>query len=477
MNSNLHNRDDISSGIKSRSIIIMPDGQEIELNLADENQVKEILNQVGDDELSAYVQAEELKGQNRGEPPSIKAMVQQGFVDYEPSSDSGHFRLYPKGHLIFELLKDWAQEIALNRLQAMQIDSPLIYNWKDPEIREQAGSFHENHYQVRIPNEPDKEFILRFAGDFGLFKIMKSAQFSYKSLPLRVYEFSKSFRYERSGSLSGLKRLRAFHMPDIHCFCADVNQGWNEYQELYRKYSDLAESIGVKYAICFRIVDSFYDDYKEKIVELLNYSKKPGFIEILSKMKHYWAVKHEFQAIDSVGGNVQLSTVQLDVKDADVYGIRYANRDGQRKGCIICHSSIGSIERWMYAILEDAFKKEKPELPLWLSPTQLRLLPISDKFVDYCSNLHFDKIRVDIDDSDEPIGKKIARANKEWIPYVAVIGKDELINDTLNVNERSSGTREQLSKEQLETKIRLLCEQLPFRQLSLPKLLSRRITF
>ncbi len=104
-------------------------------------------------------------------------MQQHEFIDYEPASDSGNFRMYPKGHFLFNLLKKWSDEIALNRLGAMQIESPLIYNWADEEIRAQAGSFHENHYGVSVPDDPDKEFILRFAGDFGLFKIMKQARF------------------------------------------------------------------------------------------------------------------------------------------------------------------------------------------------------------------------------------------------------------------------------------------------------------
>jgi len=100
--------------------------------------------------------------------------------------------MYPKGHFLFKQLREWADEIALNRLGAMQIESPLLYNWSDPVIRSQADSFHENHYQVSCLDDPDKKFILRFAGDFDLFKSMKQVRFSYRMLPLRVYEFSKS---------------------------------------------------------------------------------------------------------------------------------------------------------------------------------------------------------------------------------------------------------------------------------------------
>ncbi|MFB6216221.1 MAG: aminoacyl--tRNA ligase-related protein, partial [Candidatus Aenigmatarchaeota archaeon] len=131
----------------------------------------------------------------------------------------------------------------------MVIDTPVLYDWDEPDIREQGSSFHERHYTVSAPDKPEKEFILRFAGDFGLFRIMRDATVSYKNLPLNIYEFSKSFRYEQKGELSGLRRLRGFHMPDIHSFTKDVEQGWDVYQDLYEKYNDLAEGTGVEFVV------------------------------------------------------------------------------------------------------------------------------------------------------------------------------------------------------------------------------------
>ena len=114
---------------------------------------------------------------------------------------------------------------------------------------------------------------------------------------------------------------------------------------------------------------SQYDiENKPFIVKLLKLVKRPALIELLPERKHYWVLKHEFQVIDSVGGNAQLATVQLDMEDSERYGIRYVDEKGEKKGCIILHSSMGSIERWMYALLEEAAKAQKagkaPSLPL-----------------------------------------------------------------------------------------------------------------
>jgi threonyl-tRNA synthetase len=476
-NHKLKNREQIVNEIESKHLILMPNGDEKILNFKNLKEVNEILEMIGDKELKDYINSEEIKGQPKKEPPSIKAMQKLELIDYENASDSGNMRFYPKGNLIFKLLKKWADEIALNRLNAMQIESPVIYDWEDEEIQKQAESFHERHYIVRIPENERKKFILRFAGDFGLFKIMKKAQYNHKMLPLRIYEFSKSFRYERSGELSGLKRLRAFHMPDIHCFCKNQEQGWEEYQHLYRNYADLADGAKVKYAIGFRVVQEFYDRYKEKILELINYSKRPAFIEILSEMKHYWAIKNEFQAIDSVGGNVQLSTIQLDVKDAEIYGIKYMDKDGSKKNCVICHSSIGSIERWMYSILEEALKKEKPVLPVWLAPSQLRLIPVSEKYIEYCKSLKLEKVRFDIDDSKDSLGKKVMKANKEWIPYIVVVGDKEIESGRFKVNCREEGDVKEMQILELEEMIKKKCKGMPFERIAVNKLLSQRPIF
>ncbi len=470
-------RGDVVKDISSRHFIFMPEGTEISIDLARPDEVLRVLADVGCRPLESYVISEELKRPPAKEPPSIKVMQGHELVGYEPSSDSGNFRFYPKGYLIFELLRDWAYDIAVNRFKAIQVDSPLLFDWADPQIREQAGTFHERHYTVKAPDHPEKEFILRFAGDFGLFKIMKDATISYRNLPLRMYEFSKSFRYERDGELSGLKRLRTFHMPDIHCFCRDIEEGWNEYQELYRNYSDLCDSSSVEYAVVFRMVASFYAQHKDRIADLVKYSNMPAFVEVLSEPKHYWAVKNEFQGVDSTRSCIQLSTVQLDVKDAAVYGIDYTDKDGGKKGCIICHSSIGSIERWYYSLLEEALKKETPTLPVWLSPTQVRIIPVSEKQLDYCKYLDIDGVRVDVDDGDDTLSRKIARASMEWVPYVAVVGEKEVESGLFSVSIREGGKRATMSKDELAREVKKKCAGRPHRPLPLPKLLSQRPVF
>jgi len=474
-------RDEIVKQIQKKHLILTPKGEEIQIDLKKIEELKKVLKKLGDNALHRYIWAEELKNIPRKEPPSIKAMQRQELIDYEPAADSGHFRFYPKGAIIYDLLIDWAYEIAVKRFGAMKIETPLIYDWSQKDIKEQGESFHERHYIVKVAGNKNKEWVLRFAGDFGLFRMVKDSMISYKNLPIRIYELSKSWRYEKSGELSGLRRLRAFTMPDIHSFCKDLESGWEEYKELYKRYDDLARGTKVEYAIVFRIVDEFYERYKDQIIEMLKYSGRPAFIEVLSKMKHYWAVKHEFQGIDAVGGNCQLSTVQLDVVDAKRYGIVYTDKDGKEKGCTICHSSIGSIERWIFSILENALKSERPTIPVWLSPTQVRLIPIANSHLNFCKEiceeLNKQNIRCDIEDREMTLGKKIREANQEWIPYVVVVGDKELKSKKLQVNLREENEKQEMTKEELVKEIKEKTKGMPQKELWLPKLLSKRPIF
>lgn len=465
-------REDVVKDIKSEYYVLTPDARELKIDL---DKVEENTELDEYPSLKKYILHEEVGGKVSKEPPSIKAMQRLELVDYEPSSDSGHFKLYPKGRLVFDLLHQWAN-MGAKKLDCIQIDTPIMYDWGEPDIRGQGQSFHERHYMVHPPGEK-REFVLRFAGDFGLFRMMRDANISYRHLPVRVYEFSKSFRMEQRGELSGLKRLRAFHMPDIHAFARNMEEAWKEYEAIFLNYTEFANATNVEYAVAFRIEQDFYEQAKEKLMDLLMAIQRPAFIEVLSGRKHYWVIKLEFNGLDSVGGSCQLSTVQIDVEDAERYGITYTDSDGSKKGCIICHCSIGSIERWIYSLLEDALKKDKPELPFWLAPTQIRLIPVGEEYVKDCLTIA-DALpgRIDVDDRDMNVGKKIREAEREWINLIIVYGEKEQASGKLPVRLRSGEIKE-LGLKDLKYEIDAGIRGYPYDDLAMPKKLSQRLIF
>ncbi len=409
--------------VESKTVVMRLDGK-----------MDDLASAVGDQEqnlkLREFLKRESgVFTQETKKPAHIEIMQQQELVGYEPASDTGHFRFYPKGALMKDLLSDLAEDVAIRQIGATKIETPLIYR-NEGAVKEQAASFHESDYHMR---EDGKELILRFAGDFGLFNMIKDVRAGEKQLPLRVYEISPSFRREKRGSCAGLKRLRGFTMPDIHCFCGDLEQGMNEFARLHRFYDQFLKDSGLEFALGFRTTKDFLAENNGFILDRLKESKQDALVEVLDSMKHYWVLKNEFQYIDTSKDNIQLSTVQLDISDAARYGLNYTASDGSKKPFTIVHSSMGSIERIMGAILEERAREMtsgvKPTFPYWLSPTQLRLIPVNEKHLPYVESIAAGLsgvARVDIDDRGESIGKRVRAAEKEWVPYYAVIGDNEL---------------------------------------------------
>jgi len=180
-----------------------------------------------------------------------------------------------------------------------------------------------------------------------------------------------------------------------------------------------------------------------------------------------------------------LTTVQIDVENADTYDIWYVDSEGKKQRPLFTHASIsGSIERVMYALLEkEAIRMsrgEKAMLPLWLAPTQVRIIPISEKHVEFAEEVVSqlgENVRADVDDSSESLGKKIRNAQKEWIPYIAVIGDNEMEAGKVMVTIRESGEKKEMNGIELRSIIEEKTMDMPFEKLSLPKLISKRPTF
>jgi len=457
----------------SEFIILYPSGMEAKLTSWE---------QIEDKDLRIFVRNEVFGKPSSGRSPvHIELMRRLELIDYEPASDVGHFRFYPEGTLVKRLIEELAFKIA-NKIGAMEIETPLIYRLTVPAIAEQAEKFRERGYRFEIDNIP---FTLRFAGDFGLFQMMRNMTISKRHLPISFYEISPSFRLEQRGECVGLRRLRGFTMPDIHTFAADLDQALDVYKLYFREYDGLLKKLKIDYVVAFRVVKEYYKQFKPHILDMLRYVNKPALIEILPRMKHYWAMKHEFQFIDKSEGSGQISTVQLDVEDSARYGIYYIAENGEKRPGIIIHTSMGSVERMIYAILEQAAKMIdnglKPMLPLWLAPVQVRVFPITERAMDFAEEVvqSFlkDKIRADLDDRDLSLAKKVREAERRWIPYLAFIGEKELEKKELTIRRRQDGAEYPSTVSSLKEEIKKECKGMPYRPLNLPYRLSKRPRF
>jgi len=308
---------------------------------------------------------------------------------------------------------------------------------------------------------------------------------------MKLYELTRySFRREKSGELVGLRRLRAFTMPDCHAFCANLEQAKEEMKKRFKLCMEiLEEGLGLTkedYELAIRFTKDFYEENRDFVVSLVKMFGKPALIEMWEERFFYFILKWEFNFVDNMNKASALSTDQIDIENAERYGITYVDEDGQKKYPLILHCSpSGAIERCVYAMLEKAYKEQKegkvPTLPLWLSPTQVRVIPMSEKFLPeaekIAKKLEENCIRVDIDDRQLTLQKRVREAEREWIHYIVVVGQKEAETGVLAVRDRLARKIRQMKIEELISEITGKTEGKPFSQLSLPKHLSRRAQF
>jgi len=420
------------------------------------------------------------------EPPHVKIMLEQELVDYEEGSDPGNLRYYPKGRLIKSLLENYVTEKVIE-YGAMEVETPIMYDFEHPALEKYLNRFPARQYVVK---SGDKRFFLRFAACFGQFLIKKDATISYRHLPLRMYELTRySFRREKRGELSGLRRLRAFTMPDMHTVAKNLQQAMEEFKKQYKLSMEVLKGVGLTpedYEVGIRFTEDFWNENKDFIVDLTRIIGKPVLIEMWKQRFFYFILKFEFNFVDNLDKAAALSTVQIDVENSQRFGITYYDEEGQEKYPLLLHCSpSGAIERVMYAILEKQAKLmkkgKKPMYPLWLSPIQVRVIPVSERYLDYAlyiaGKLEGAKIRVDVDDRNERLNKKIREAEKEWIPYIIVVGENEKRMGVITVRKREDNKQYEIHVEDLIKEIRQKTEGFPHKPRPLPPLVSMRPKF
>ncbi len=416
------------------------------------------------------------------EPPHVGLMQRLELVDYEPGSDPGNLRYYPKGRLIKGLLEEWVNDNVAD-YGGMEIEAPIMYDFEHPSLKSYLHRFPARQYVIQTPN---KRVFLRFAACFGQFLMLHDATISYKNLPLRLYEMTKySFRVEQRGELSGLRRLRAFTMPDCHAFVADVEEAKKEIMIRFDLARRIQEGIGLDIPedleLALRVTKDFWNESKDFLVEMVKKWGKPALVEMWDEKIFYFVFKYEWNYVDNLDKASALTTDQIDIENGERYDIRYTDREGNEKHPVILHlSPSGAIERMMYALLEKAYKDSqkgiKPSLPLWLSPTQVRFIPVSKEHLSFLEKIEIEGVRYDIDDRNETLAKRIRAAEKEWVPYIAVVGDKEIENKTFSVRKRNGGNKE-MCLEDIISEIKERTKGKPFKKLPLPIKLSKRPIF
>ena len=418
------------------------------------------------------------------QPPHVKLMRKLGIADYEPASDSGNMRFYPKGRLLKSLLEQFVTK-KVSQYGGLEVETPIMYDSHHPSMESYFNRFPARQYNIK---SDQKELFLRFAACFGQFLMTKDFQISYKNLPLKLYELTRySFRREKSGELVGLRRLRAFSMPDCHAFCQDIDQAKIEFLKRLNLSVSVMEEIGIStekdLEMAIRFTNGFYTNNKEFVQHLVTKIGKPVLVEMWDDRFFYFVLKWEFNFLDNSGKASALATDQIDIENGERYGITFIDELGNKKNPIILHNSpSGAIERVIFALLEKSARMMKegktPYLPIWLMNTQVRLIPVRDDFIPKCvellEHLKINSIRTDIDDREDTLSKKIRDAETEWIHYTLIIGEKEVATNSISVRDRLKKTNYSTRLDELIDIVKEPMKDKPYLPINLPEYLSKR---
>ena len=347
---------------------------------------------------------------------------------------------HPNGMIIRNELEDYWRKIH-REYGYQEIKTPMILS---RSLWEQSGHwdhYRENMYFTQID---ELDFAIKPMNCPGGMLVYKTKPHSYKELPIRAGELGLVHRHELSGALHGLFRVRCFTQDDAHIFMMP-SQIKEEIQNVIKLSDQVYGTFGLKYhaELSTRPEDSMGDaETWEKTTNALRDAMEDFGLEYVVNEGDgaFYGPKIDFHLTDSIGRTWQCGTIQLDMQLPEKFDLTYTGEDGLKHRPVMIHRVVyGSIERFIGILIEHY----AGAFPAWLAPTQVRILPITDKHVAYAKELN-DKIfalglRVYLDDRNEKIGYKIREAQVQKIPYMLVIGDKEVEEATVAVRRRSEG--------------------------------------
>jgi threonyl-tRNA synthetase len=434
-----------------------------------------------ENDLKMLVEKEALKIGLAGGKPRFLDYCRKFGLEWEPYSDVGHMRYEPEAALMFDLVAEYSWIVANSLdMPVFGVRGTNMFDLSVRPVKEHADLYGARLYQVNID---EKSYVLRYAACHQQFSMLKDWSISYRHLPFGTFEVADSYRLEQSGELLLCFRVRKLHMPDLHVLSRDIEESKASAMRLHRKIYEEIGKLGRDYVSIYNTTKSFYEQNKAFFRELVAVEKKPVLLSFVPESIYYWVINVEYTIIDELGRPREIATFQIDVGNAKRFGISYTDPNGNKQYPPIIHSAlIGTVERYIFAALDTAVKLEKegkvPSLPLWLTPVQLRIIPVTGDLKEYAINLMTKieeaGVRVDLDDRPESISKRVRDAEVNWVPYIAVVGEREVETGLLNVRKREEGERASMSVDAVVAEITERTKGYPHIGLKMPRLLSQR---
>ena len=355
----------------------------------------------------------------------------------------------PKGAALRNRLQDMLAKIQ-QKYGYQQVITPHIGNKLLYVTSGHYAKYGKDSFQPIHTPEEGEEYMLKPMNCPHHCEIYKTSPRSYKDLPIRFAEFGTVYRYEQSGELHGLTRVRSFTQDDAHLFCTP-DQLKDEFLGVMEIIAFIFKTFGFEYEAQISLRDP---DHKEKYVgsdenwekaerAIIEACAEKGLVaKQVTGEAAFYGPKLDFMVKDAIGRRWQLGTIQVDYNLPERFELEYTGSDNQKHRPVMIHRApFGSLERFVAVLLEHTAGK----LPLWLAPEQAVVLPISEKFNDYAKHvvdvLNQNNVRAIIDDRNEKIGKKIRDNELKRIPYLLIVGEKEANCEEVSVRKQGEGDK------------------------------------
>ncbi|MBI5465662.1 MAG: threonine--tRNA ligase [Candidatus Kerfeldbacteria bacterium] len=368
---------------------------------------------------------------------------QLGLFTFSELVGSGLPLYTPKGALIRRLLNEYIEELQ-SKAGYTQVWTPQMARAELFKTSGHYDKYHDSMFRV-VSNYSQEEIFLKPMNCPQHTQIYASEQRSYRDLPLRFSDFAMLYRDEKPGELSGLARVRAFSQDDCHIFCR-ADQVDEEIDQVLAMTKEVMKTFGFSYRYRLSTHDPGHPEkyigdpatwdklekWAERIIKRnqINYFDGPGEAA-------FYGPKMDLMATDALGREWQLSTVQIDFFLPERFKLTYIDRAGVEKRPVMIHRAIlGSPERFLMVLIEHY----AGAFPMWLSPVQVKVLPVGASHHEFCGKLSAElrdhNIRAEVDDANETIGNKIRKAEHEKVPYSLVVGDKEMSSGQLAIRRR-----------------------------------------
>ena len=434
-----------------------------------------------DAEFKSLVEKEALKKGLTGGEPHFLDYARRFGIEWESFADVGHMRFGPEANMIMDLLAEYTgQVIRRIGIPILNVKGTNMFDVAVKPIKEHLQLFGSRAYEVKVD---ERTFVLRYAACFQQFSMVKDWTLSYKTLPFGTFEVADSYRMEQSGELLLSFRLRKFLMPDLHIYLKSVGEAIRIGDKIHRTIYEEIRKLNREYVSLYNTTRSFFEANKDSFMELVKVEKKPILLNFVPEGLYYWVLNVEYNIIDDLDRPREIGTFQIDVGNARRFGIAYTDEKGEKQFPVIIHTAvIGGLERYLFTLLDSAVRLErqrkKPMLPAWISPAQVRIIPVAKQFVEQglklLEALEKAGMRADLDDRDDTMQSKVRDAELSWIPYTIIYGEKEIKTKELSIRSRSDSKESKVSLTAFLRRFRAEVEGYPVRPLTYPVLLSQR---